>query len=183
MNRLFANRSNPRAGVSPLVVVVVVIVGVFLIFLVVDYALSPDSVSITGPATIAGGGPANYTVTVTFGDTSSAARTLEVLVYEDDFFNDLLATVLVTIPAGSKTGSALVPLSCTAGALSGASGASDVETTYNVFAIYDRVFPLTNIASVNIPVTCGPAVPPAPVAPPGGTPVTPPGGGAGDEGG
>ncbi|HVS11274.1 MAG TPA: hypothetical protein VMS76_15500, partial [Planctomycetota bacterium] len=68
------------------------------------------------------------------------------------------------------------------GALTGPNGSSGVEATYQVFAIYDRVFPLPNVASANIPVTCGPAVPLAPV-PPGGAPVIPPGGGGGGDGG
>jgi hypothetical protein len=145
-----------RAGASAVAVaVVVIVVGVIVILLIVDYTLSPDSVSLEGPSAIAEGASGNFTIKVTFGDTSSSDRTMQILVYDDDSFgNDLLAKILLTVRSGSKEGTASVRLTCNSG-LEGSDGRSDEEDPYHVFAMYDRFFPLTNVDSQIVTVRCG----------------------------
>jgi hypothetical protein len=143
------------AGGAAAVAVVIIVVGIIVILLIVDYTLSPDSVSLEGPSAIAEGASGNFTIKVTFGDTSSSDRTMEILVYEDDRVgNDLLAKTLLTVRSGSKEGTATVSLKCSGG-LEGSEGRSSEENPYDVFAMYDRFFPLTNVDSANVTVRCG----------------------------
>ena len=145
-----------RAGASAVAVaVVIIVVGIIVILLIVDYTLSPDSVSLQGPSAIAEGASGNFTIKVTFGETSSSDRTMQILVYEDDRVgNDLLVKRLLTVRSGSKEGTATVSLKCSGG-LEGADGRSSEENPYHVFAMYDRFFPLTNVDSANVEVRCG----------------------------
>lgn len=138
---------------TAVVVAGVVVIIAVIIWYVVDYNLSPDSVGLSGSSIIPQGQSGRYTVTVKFAKPPKLLGTAaEILVMDDDSSgNDHLESVIVKA-ATSANGN--LTLDCDANGLRGSKGSSDAEATYDVFAMYDRTWPMTNIESGVIFVQC-----------------------------
>ncbi len=112
----------------------------------------PNGLTVAGPATIPAGGGATFTVTLTTNTAPVTAQTFTVILEEDDYWDDALGTVQVTVPTGATTGTASFTLSCDNGKLVGPGGSSDPESEFDVHAEYDRFGP--NLKSANAKTKC-----------------------------
>jgi len=142
-------------------IVVAIILGILGYCAISAAATTSLSATIAGPATIAPNANGSFTVTATYSRALTAGVTLKVLIYEDDFGNELLSSNgRIRIPRGGTTGTFTTRLgmsdSC---AISGTSGTGDEEDEHEVFVELELIGtpPLNTdsaAVSINVDVKC-----------------------------
>jgi len=128
-----------------LAVVTAVVVAVFSIPSAISYRFySPATLLIEPDDSViaSDGGFRDYSLTATYNSPASTAGSQEIIVREDDLFDEVLdKSVLVSYSAGSTTATGSFRLLCVSrrGILVGDDSRSEEEDEYDVYAEYGNI--------------------------------------------
>ncbi|MEA3412199.1 MAG: prepilin-type N-terminal cleavage/methylation domain-containing protein [Pseudomonadota bacterium] len=142
-----------------LAVIAALVVAVISIPSAISYFFfSPTTLSIKPEDSViaSNGGFRDYTLTATYGSTAGAAGSQEIVVREDDWFDEVLdKSVLVSYSAGSTTATGTFRLLCVSrrGILVGDDDRSEEEDEYDVYAEFGN-FLAPDIQSDNVKIRC-----------------------------